>query len=885
MATEKCDKDVYAALQNLDSALLIDLIHEIGMDDKLDSHTFWRRIKAQQDGPNRLLNAVGTLPDLGPRSFLYEALEEYICGGQMATSSETTPARRKRVKSASEIIQGQATTTTIMPQAVLCSTVQELKEWADKRPIFLVYTGPKDTLSKVQERAIRNDQVRLIRRPQRKIIDPELTHYSREQLLAQAGIPPDRREDLKSWMRQHDCDIAVNDHSRKRIVFQTITVQGLGPVKDSITYSLDHQGVGWITVEDSSGFRANGFGKTTLSATAVLWCLTGELDDHVSGEEERTIDCLINTAAISATVKLEFTVNGEAYLLERCRRKRKLDDAPNSKVNKVRYTTPKGETTKCEEVQKQLCQLFLGREKPLTPKRLHAVLSQLFVWTPFSRQHMAAKLGVTASGLSLLLGSVAAVPASALCSASKAEVAKLTAELEEKTEQVKRLEQSLTATQKAVPDFQEETFVDSTVVESKRQRIQQLKDRLENEQESLRDKEEAVDIAQAEVRDAAVAEAQQQAEVTAAQVKLGEQQKARDAASEATCPLCTQAIDDEVRKFIQTRYEQAAAELEALTQRGASARAETILKDAALREAHRQYGEVKDKVDELTQRLQRHEKSFAQLQGAMTESQYTLDSQKSRMEELLNDLDEAEAARAQVEDDLRRANQRLEDLDALAKADSRSALDFIEHHCNSMLALLFKDANDKAMRAALSVKLEMDMTKAVNTNGSNEDKGIVDVGLYTALGACPAPATDSWDSDDEMTPKTPIDEDHRLKNRQLSTSEYIRVRLALFYAIRRLFTHQSGRHFNMVLFDECFLSLDLMSTLNLVVELSNWANADQLAIFVATVLPFQYLPIPKFRSFVSLKRGANNQLVVEQIVPSDGDDDGAPSAKREPSSE
>jgi hypothetical protein len=71
----------------------------------------------------------------------------------------------------------------------------------------------------------------------------------------------------------------------RNLIFEKLEVEGLGPFSGKEEFDLNHIGLALITA-NVSGLQSNGFGKTMLCTTSILWCLTGSLDRHPTGSRK-----------------------------------------------------------------------------------------------------------------------------------------------------------------------------------------------------------------------------------------------------------------------------------------------------------------------------------------------------------------------------------------------------------------------------------------------------------------------------------------------------------------------------------------------------------------------------------------------------------------------
>lgn len=102
----------------------------------------------------------------------------------------------------------------------------------------------------------------------------------------------------------------VSQSHRRLISLIRLCVHGLGPFGkppdggDDYEFPLNGSGVCLVTA-DMFGMFSNGFGKSTLSITTLMWCLTGLSEPRgVNGKKNAVTGDLINDACEEARVKL-----------------------------------------------------------------------------------------------------------------------------------------------------------------------------------------------------------------------------------------------------------------------------------------------------------------------------------------------------------------------------------------------------------------------------------------------------------------------------------------------------------------------------------------------------------------------------------------------------
>ncbi|KFM28090.1 hypothetical protein F751_5201 [Auxenochlorella protothecoides] len=109
------------------------------------------------------------------------------------------------------------------------------------------------------------------------------------------------------------------------LTFGQVTLSGFLSFADRVSYPLDARGVVVLTGSvDGQGFQSNGAGKSAL-AMSSLWCLTGGMDARSEGASTGrglSVTDIIHSACKSATVRVEGTVNGLPFVVERTARRR-----------------------------------------------------------------------------------------------------------------------------------------------------------------------------------------------------------------------------------------------------------------------------------------------------------------------------------------------------------------------------------------------------------------------------------------------------------------------------------------------------------------------------------------------------------------------------------
>ncbi|KAK9831419.1 hypothetical protein WJX81_003210 [Elliptochloris bilobata] len=116
-------------------------------------------------------------------------------------------------------------------------------------------------------------------------------------------------------------------HEPADVQLDSLQIEGYGPFRDVVQYPLGARGVLVVCGrnEDDAGADSNGAGKSAL-VMAPLWALTGRSDARAEGSGGRGLTAadVVNDDMRSARVRVEGTVNGERFVVERITRRKQL---------------------------------------------------------------------------------------------------------------------------------------------------------------------------------------------------------------------------------------------------------------------------------------------------------------------------------------------------------------------------------------------------------------------------------------------------------------------------------------------------------------------------------------------------------------------------------
>ncbi|PSC67536.1 ABC transporter (ISS) [Micractinium conductrix] len=141
--------------------------------------------------------------------------------------------------------------------------------------------------------------------------------------------------------------------------FSAVEVEGYFSFREPVRYDLSQRGLVVVTgqVQDTAeaGVESNGAGKTALMM-APLWALTGSVDARAEGTSAARLllSDIINDGSKKARVRVEGTVNGQAFAVER---------TANKKTSNVAFELDGREmTTQENKLTQELIDSHLGAE-------------------------------------------------------------------------------------------------------------------------------------------------------------------------------------------------------------------------------------------------------------------------------------------------------------------------------------------------------------------------------------------------------------------------------------------------------------------------------------------------------------------------------------------
>jgi DNA repair exonuclease SbcCD nuclease subunit/ABC-type dipeptide/oligopeptide/nickel transport system ATPase subunit len=111
--------------------------------------------------------------------------------------------------------------------------------------------------------------------------------------------------------------------STTELQIESVTVDGFGPFRDSVTYPLKNRGLVLLRgVNRDGGSDSNGSGKSSL-AMSTLWCLTGSLDPRPL--EDSKVGDVVNDDRSTARVTVRGQLNGVEFSLARSKTAKKSE--------------------------------------------------------------------------------------------------------------------------------------------------------------------------------------------------------------------------------------------------------------------------------------------------------------------------------------------------------------------------------------------------------------------------------------------------------------------------------------------------------------------------------------------------------------------------------
>ncbi|CAM6128294.1 unnamed protein product [Calypogeia fissa] len=119
-------------------------------------------------------------------------------------------------------------------------------------------------------------------------------------------------------LRTMDLPAKLIQRPQVNLVLQQVEIQGFGPYLQPVVYPLEQRGIRVVCGRnlDSAGADSNGAGKSTL-VMAPLWALSGSTDPRPDSMRGLLASDVIHEKAKSARVRVDGTVNGRPFTVER----------------------------------------------------------------------------------------------------------------------------------------------------------------------------------------------------------------------------------------------------------------------------------------------------------------------------------------------------------------------------------------------------------------------------------------------------------------------------------------------------------------------------------------------------------------------------------------
>lgn len=141
--------------------------------------------------------------------------------------------------------------------------------------------------------------------PQNDRFEEQWSLLSNKTIADVLGLDPAGSEDgivAREFVLKLLEPFSPNLNSRtRRVAFKTMTVKGFGVFEEKYEYEIGDSGVHLVTGE-LKNLQSNGFGKTTLSVSALLWCLSGLMEASISEYRKRP-EHLLHRKANGTTVE------------------------------------------------------------------------------------------------------------------------------------------------------------------------------------------------------------------------------------------------------------------------------------------------------------------------------------------------------------------------------------------------------------------------------------------------------------------------------------------------------------------------------------------------------------------------------------------------------
>ncbi|EGD77059.1 hypothetical protein PTSG_07399 [Salpingoeca rosetta] len=454
----------------------------------------------------------------------------------------------------------------------------------------------------------------------------------------------------------------------KEVKFEFLTVKGFGPFLDEQTFSMSFVGLGFIGA-DLGGLQSNGFGKTLLCATSIIWCLTGKADPHISNSKDRNMGNLRPNSAGDSFVRLKGVVDGQEFRVTRKlkqRQKRQQRQQPQQLRVEIGGRIIKGnKSNKTDAIARELFNLRRGED-------LEWALPLICAWTPFS--DAAFFRASSAAGAKPARSAIAAVLDLKAFDAAAEDVKN---KLREAAKEEKNAAAQLETAVRKLKDAKTCCENAKETCDSARTRVEELKKEvraLEREvasaagsaQHGTTDLEAKLRTCEAEIerleedKDACKDDIREQRgeQAAAKREKSSLTSKRGKLKDQPTCPTCLQPLGDDCLQVFAERRRECETTIERCSEKIKALEGQLTKVNKNLRQKRQQHTQLSNSIAQQKALSERAQKELEKKRPQLKEQQRKLNAAEEQLQQLQRDMQTAEEEKSRwvsTQQELRRS--------------------------------------------------------------------------------------------------------------------------------------------------------------------------------------------------------------------------------------
>ena len=571
---------------------------------------------------------------------------------------------------------------------------------------------------------------------------------------------------VKEFLASAGCAGAGPDGVRC-LQFAKMEVEGFGRFLRRQEFNLCRRGLMLVTAAPSRSF-CNGLGKTTLSVTTLLWCLTGKLDRRNDGTTPSDVKHFLAPGAAAAEVKISMLYDQEPfYVVRRCTAAPRREDL----VAKL----GDGEELHGHKAEALLLSVF-GAE---SVDRLRDLLLQCVIWTPFSGDHLL-KNGKLSSEFNLSPGSAAFVRAKDLLQeASKA------AKREESSSRgmVCMLEKELAPGAGAADLHATESRL--SAMRADLDQCDGVDDQLGSARSGLAVANSALGQIRTPPTELSARLANLDDQIKAVGV---ERRNASETARESTCSCCGQDVDEATRGRLECRLRSLSGREQGLRQQRADAKRQC---DELCEQETARLVQERDALVACVQSLTAKSRARSDHLTKLRAAEIELERMRAIEEDRKNRLEAARELFRSAQQRCRDAKLALVSMEQAEILAAEALQDELQGECHNILKLLATPLS----------------TLAAQHDDAACPVVAVPPSAFQIRFSRPSRAAKSK----KLLSKVEVVVDGEQHGRPVSTlsfSEYARLRLALFLSASAALQKARGLSVDLAVLDECFAGMD-----------------------------------------------------------------------------